>query len=433
MGKLSSADISSALEDFEETPKTWRPKKPKEKQIVKVNDQGGLLRYTDQGRAVRVWTASLDTNAWNQAQSFANLPFVHPKGLALMPDVHVGKDVPVGSVLPTLGVLVPAAVGVDIGCGMVACRLNLKANDLPDHLRPLRREIEKRVPVDAGGRHHEVPDHVMRAWMGLEGGWQQLAQKTPRAARPKAYEQLGTLGSGNHFIEVCVDQSQDVWVMIHSGSRGAGAQIGQHFIDAARRRVRENGTAVGHLGWLCEDDPLFEQYVFATHWAQSFAMDNRACMLQSVLGAFEHILEKPIAITGEAVNCHHNYIAKEHHNNEDVWITRKGAIRAGVGEWGIIPGAMGQESVIVKGKGHSESWCSCSHGAGRVMSRTAASQRFTAKDLRAQTTGVECRKDKAVVDEIPSAYKPLKTVLDEQRDLIEVVHRLKAVLCVKGI
>lgn len=326
------------------------------------------------------------------------------------------------------------AAGVFVhNCGMVAVRLNVNAKQLPDHLAKVRRLIERRVPLSAGGRHKEIPQHILQAWNPLAQGHKWLEEQHPRAFRPKAMEQLGTLGSGNHFIEVCLDESQQVWVMLHSGSRGAGSGVGQYFIDEALRRARLDGSAINGLGWLREEDPLFADYVQAVEWAQQFASINRQCMMHAAIEGLSEALGRPVEPTMHAVNCHHNYIAREKHYGGDVWVTRKGAIRAQKGDLGIIPSAMGQESFIVEGLGETSSFCSCSHGAGRVMSRSAAQGRFTAKDLRAQTTGVECRKDRSVVDEIPSAYKPIKRVMEDQRDLVVVKHRIKAVVCIKGV
>lgn len=740
MGKLNRAEIDKACGDVE------RRKKDKPKIVQEYpakNAVGPIVRYTEQGNPVKVWASHLDTNAWTQAQSFADMSFVHPKGLALMPDVHFGKGVPVGSVLPTVGAIVPAAVGTDIGCGVVAVRLNVNAKQLPDHLAKVRRLIERRVPLSAGGRHKEIPEHILQAWAPLAQGHKWLEEKHPRAFRPKAIEQLGTLGSGNHFIEVCLDESQQVWVMLHSGSRGAGSGVGQYFIDEALRRARLDGSAINGLGWLREEDPLFADYVQSVEWAQQFASINRQCMMHAAIEGLSEALGRPVEPTMHAINCfagetkvltwngsfsikdlagqthklltengkwieapikkfgqqnlmeitlsrsgvikkiratdnhrwilenvqrkptealtkdlkkgnrlqcsfpkpivtkidekgvargfvfgdgssngfksyanfcgdkdeqmmkffknfktprqyknvkrimslpldwkkeypsldeensillgwlagyfaadgdvgktgrptlssankenleyvrvlcsrlgigtfgirerirsgfgappspiylmgimrgdlsedffvldhhrenfntgknaaerrrwnvvevknlnitedvycavvegthtftledniltsncHHNYIAREKHYDGDVWVTRKGAIRAQKGDLGIIPSAMGQESFIVEGLGEESSFCSCSHGAGRVMSRSAAQGRFTAKDLRAQTAGVECRKDRSVVDEIPSAYKPIKRVMEDQRDLVVIKHRIKAVVCIKGV
>lgn len=326
------------------------------------------------------------------------------------------------------------AAGVFVhNCGMNAVRLDLNAKQLPDHLAKVRRLIERRIPLSAGGRHKEIPPYVLQAWKELEVGAKWLEEKYPRAFRKNAIEQLGTLGSGNHFVEVCLDESQQVWVMLHSGSRGAGAMIGQYFIEQALNRARAEGGAINGLGWLREEDPLFDGYVKAVEWGQRFAAINRECMMHATLEGISEAIGRPVQITSAAINTHHNYISREKHFNDDVWITRKGAISAQKGQMGIIPSAMGQESFIVEGLGENDSWCSCSHGAGRVMSRSAAKGRYTAKDLKEQTVGVECRKDRSVVDEIPSAYKPIKRVMEDQRDLVVVKHRIKAIICIKGV
>lgn len=436
MARLSRADIESACHPFDPPSanrhrETGYRKPPKS---LTRPGAGPAVRTTEAGRTVRIWASALDTAAWRQASEFADLPFVHPHGLALMPDVHPGKGVPVGCVLPTINALVPAAVGVDIGCGMIAVRLDLSASDLPENLRALRRAIELRVPVDKIGRHREPPPLAQEAWKQLSGGHDWLVQRHPRAALGASCPQhMGTLGSGNHFIEVCLDQYQHVWVMIHSGSRGIGAAVGRCFMDAAQRRVRENGeVAPGGMGWFLAEDPLFDGYVQAVSWAQQVAAVNRELMLAAVIDAMTQSMGRSITHQEQVVSCHHNYVSCEHHFGQEVWVTRKGAISARAGEMGIIPGAMGKESLIVAGLGNPESWCSCSHGAGRVLSRTAAKERFTVADLRQQTAGLECRKTRAFVDEIPAAYKPLSQVMADQQDLVEVRARLRAVLCVKG-
>jgi tRNA-splicing ligase RtcB len=434
MAKLSRADIESACSTKEMMPRQRvrrdrNPALPQSKPAV-----GALQRTTPGGRTIHVWTDALDTVAWKQAASFADLPFVHPHGVALMPDVHPGKGVPVGCVLPTVGALVPAAVGVDIGCGMIAVRLDVLAHQLPTSLRPLRSLIEASCAVDGFGRHKAPTEAALAAWQDLQPGHAWLASHhRPAALGLSSVRHLGSLGGGNHFIEVCVDQEHAVWVMLHSGSRGIGAAVGRHFIDAARRRVQENGgTTVAGLGWFDEADPWFADYARAVAWAQDVARVNRELMLSSVLEAMTTALGRPVRGLGQVVSCHHNYVSLEQHFGQQVWITRKGAISARAGEMGIIPAAMGKESLIVAGLGSQQAWCSCSHGAGRAMTRRAAKDRFTAADLRRQTNGVECRKTRDLVDEIPSAYKPLAQVMANQRDLVEVRHRIRAVLCVKG-
>lgn len=319
-------------------------------------------------------------------------------------------------------------------CGMVACRLSLKASDLPDSLSRLRSAIEQRVPT--GSESHKgdgvQPYYQLAASMPL--AVTDVFGRDPVKAGKKASSQLGTLGSGNHFIEVCTDENDDVWVMLHSGSRGIGNMIGSYYIDKAKELMERFHITLpdGDLAYLPQGDDLFEDYVAAVSWAQDYAMENRKTMLAAVLEAMKQEIRKEFTVTEEAINCHHNYVEKENHFGQNLWITRKGAIRAREGDLGIIPGSMGQRSYIVRGKGNKEAYCSCSHGAGRKMSRTAARKKFTIADLVAQTTGVECRKDDAVLDEIPGSYKDIDVVMKNQESLVNVVHTLKAVLCVKG-
>jgi len=325
--------------------------------------------------------------------------------------------------------IVPAAVGVDIGCGMNAVRTSLKANDLPDSLAALRHSIERGVPLGAGGQRRG------QKWVNpmLAERLQAITIKHPAIAKNQASGQIGSLGSGNHFIEVCLDENQHVWVMLHSGSRGVGNLIGRYFIERAKKVMQRHYMTLpdADLAYFAEDTDDFRDYVEAVHWAQDYALENRLQMMTVVLRALRHSV-KPFDVTHEAINCHHNYVERESHFGRNVWVTRKGAIRAREGDLGIIPGSMGQRSYIVRGKGNANSYHSCSHGAGRRMSRTAARKAFTIADLEAQTAGVECRKDGAVLDEIPGAYKDVDVVMANQRDLVEVVHTLKQVLCVKG-
>lgn len=389
-------------------------------------------------RPIKIWTDEVEDQALEQLKNLAGLPFIAPNGVAVMPDVHAGIGSTVGTVIATDRAIIPAAVGVDIGCGMNAVRLSLKAHQLPDSLKKIRDQIERDVPLGAGGRHQRdseitelaalLPiDDVPEAVAAIFGG-------ARYKALDKALPQLGTLGSGNHFIELCVDENQDVWVMLHSGSRGVGNMIGKHFIEKAKRRMEQFFITLpdSDLAYLPEDTEDFKDYVDAVSWAQDYALSNRKVMMQAVLKALERTIPTPFTITQEAINCHHNYVERENHFGRNLWVTRKGAIRAREGDLGIIPGSMGQRSYIVRGKGNPESYCSCSHGAGRVMSRSEAKRRFTLADLAAQTEGVECRKDEDVLDEIPGAYKRLDVVMENQKDLVEVVHTLKAVLCVKG-
>jgi tRNA-splicing ligase RtcB len=376
----------------------------------------------------------IEDSALAQLKNLARLPFIAPNGVAVMPDVHMGKGASVGTVIATDKAIIPSAVGVDIGCGMNAVRLSLKASDLPDSLLAIRHQIERDVPLGAGGAHKEVAGK-------FQGLYNTAPQKVIDSVSgshakflAKAGVQLGTLGSGNHFIELCIDENQDVWVMLHSGSRGIGNMIGNYFIEKAKKRMEQYFITLpdGDLAYLPEDTDDFNDYVEAVGWAQNYAFENRRVMMQSVLAALARTIPVEFTVTTEAINCHHNYVEKENHFGRNLWVTRKGAIRAREGDLGIIPGSMGQRSYIVRGKGNPESYCSCSHGAGRAMSRAEAKRRFTLADLEAQTSGVECRKDADVLDEIPGSYKPLDLVMANQKDLVEVVHTLQAVLCVKG-
>jgi tRNA-splicing ligase RtcB (3'-phosphate/5'-hydroxy nucleic acid ligase) len=397
-----------------------------------------IQQTIDQGRVpVKIYTDDVDPKAITQLLNVARLPFIHSH-VAAMPDVHVGIGATVGAVIPTKGAIIPAAVGVDIGCGMNAVRLSLKAGQLPDNLRPVRHAIEAAVPVgfDMHPEGRGAPASTLRA---LSGGLDLIVRKHPGILKMQKNvertwgRQLGTLGGGNHFIELCLDENDDVWVMLHSGSRGIGNIIGRYFIELARKDMGKHLANLPDrdLAYLQEGAEHFDDYVTAVQWAQDYAMTNRREMMRLILNA----LARPLplfALTKEAINCHHNYVAIEHHFGEDLFITRKGAIRAGVGELGIIPGSMGAKSYIVRGKGEPDSFCSCAHGAGRRMSRSQAKKKFDPQDLIAQTVGVECRKDAGVLDEIPGAYKPIDEVMANQADLVEVVHTLKQVVCVKG-
>lgn len=385
-------------------------------------------------RPIKAWTDDIEPEAMQQARNIARLPFIAPNGVALMPDVHAGIGSTVGTVIATDRAVVPAAVGVDIGCGMNAVRTSLKASDLPESLKDIRNQIERDVPLGPGGRHQRdsVTDDN---WRNRESLMSRFAKiDGPDVKQSTMAAQLGSLGSGNHFIELCLDEKQDVWVMLHSGSRGTGNRIGMHFIEKARREAERWMIALPHqdLAYLPEGSEHFDAYMAAVDWAQEYALENRAVMMDAVLAALRRHIPKDFTLTTEAVNCHHNYVEKESHFGKNLWITRKGAIRAREGDLGIIPGSMGQRSYIVRGKGNPESYCSCSHGAGRRMSRTQARKQFTVDDLIAQTEGVECRKDGSVLDEIPSSYKDIAVVMEQSKDLVDVVHILKQVLCVKG-
>lgn len=392
---------------------------------------------TDPGaRPIKIWTNDIEDEALVQAKNLARLPFIAGNGVALMPDVHAGKGSTVGSVIATDKAIIPAAVGVDIGCGMNAVRLSLKAADLPDSLTTIRHQIERDVPLGAGGAHQRT-ETLDRNYTRLPSDGGNLTRVLGTVSAnwfKKAGCQLGTLGSGNHFIELCIDENQDVWVMLHSGSRGIGNMIGSYFIEKAKRRMEQHFIHLpdGDLAYIPEDTDDFKDYMEAVEWAQNYALENRKVMMEVVLAALRRHISVEFTITQEAINCHHNYVARESHFGRNLWVTRKGAIRAREGDLGIIPGSMGQRSYIVRGKGNLESYCSCSHGAGRRMSRSAARKHFTVDDLRAQTAGVECDKTTDVLDEIPGAYKDIDVVMDNQSDLVEVVHVLKQVLCVKG-
>jgi tRNA-splicing ligase RtcB len=385
-------------------------------------------------RPIKVWTDEVEASALTQLKNLSRLPFINGNGVACMPDVHAGIGSTVGTVIATERAVIPAAVGVDIGCGMNAVRLSLKASDLPDNLKPLRDEIERRVPLGVGGAHDDSTDigeltpDLMRTVIDplYKGDYDKF--------HAKAASQMGSLGSGNHFIEVCIDENEDVWIMLHSGSRGIGNMIGTHYIAKAKRQMEQFFITLpdDNLAYFPEDTEDFDDYMYAVGWAQNYALENRRRMMIAVLEAMKQGIAKPFTITQEAINCHHNYVEKEHHFGRNMWVTRKGAIRAREGDLGIIPGSMGQRSYIVRGKGDLQSYCSCSHGAGRSMSRAEAKRRFSLADLIAQTEGVECRKDEGVIDEIPASYKDIDQVMANQTDLVEVVHQLKQVLCVKG-
>lgn len=397
------------------------------------------------GDRVRFWTGSMSVEdaAVKQLHNISQLPILAGH-IAVMPDVHMGKGATVGSVIPTESAVIPSAVGVDIGCGMVAVRTGLKASDLPDSLASMRAAIEKAVPVGFAyhqdqlsiGHESVQAAELQRRYDGLMAGYHGLALFTGigHFDAKRMTQQVGTLGGGNHFIEVCLDETQQVWLMLHSGSRNVGKTIGEAAMESAKKHVAGLGLDLADkdLAWLDDGTEAFEQYTTALSWAQDYARLNRDVMLHLVIKAIEAELGRKLGITDEAVNCHHNYLSKEEFGGKSVWVTRKGAVSARKGQLGIIPGSMGAKSFIVCGKGHEAAYCSCSHGAGRKMSRAAAKRYFTMDDLAEQTAGVECRKDDAVVDEIPGAYKDIEAVMDAQADLVDVKHTLKQVLCVKG-
>jgi tRNA-splicing ligase RtcB len=385
---------------------------------------------------VKVYTKDLDEKSRQQLVNVSRLPIVHHH-VAAMPDVHLGIGATVGSVIPTLRAIIPAAVGVDIGCGMLAARLSLTANDIDESsLKKVFAQISRDVPV--GFEQHEDRDTRDQAAKPFKRGLRAILDKHPgvekRVGKKSSWvRQMGSLGGGNHFIELCLDESQRVWVMLHSGSRGIGNAIGTYFIALAKQDAERHQLQLPDrdLAYFPEGARHFDDYVQAVGWAQDYARANRAEMLDLVLEALRRHLPA-FEVTTEAVNCHHNYVERERHYGEDVWVTRKGAIRAREGELGIIPGSMGTRSYIVRGRGSAESFQSCAHGAGRRMSRNQAGKQFTVADLESQTAGVVCRKDRGVLDEIPGAYKDIDEVMANQADLVEVVHTLKQVLCVKG-
>lgn len=396
------------------------------------------------GGLVKAWVdgVQFEDSAKQQVFNVASLPFVH-KHVAVMSDVHAGIGATVGSVIATRGAIVPAAVGVDIGCGMMAVKTTLKASQLPDNLHQVRLDIEAAVPhgrTQNGGKGDRgawcnPPDEIINRWDSLSARYQDLVGKHPKAQGYNSYNHLGTLGTGNHFVEVCIDENDDVWVMLHSGSRGPGNKIGQYFIEQAKKEMERYfiGSYLPDqdLSYLVENTEIFDDYVDAVDWAQDFAYENRKAMMHSTLNAMRKTLPD-FSLTETAVNCHHNYVARENHFGTNVLVTRKGAVRARDGDLGIIPGSMGTGSFIVRGKGNVDSFHSCSHGAGRVMSRTAAKKAITVEDHVKAMAGIEARLDEDVIDESPAAYKPIGDVMAAQSDLVEIVHRLKQVVNVKG-
>ncbi|MGN6183770.1 MAG: RtcB family protein [Thermoanaerobaculia bacterium] len=396
------------------------------------------------GVPVKAWTRGVQVEdaAKQQLLNVARLPFIH-KWIAAMPDVHWGMGATVGSVIPTKKAIIPAAVGVDIGCGMMAVRTTLEASQLPDNLHSIRTAIESAVPhgrTDNGGKNDRgawrtPPQAQNETWSQLKPRYDRIVEKHPKLGRGNDLNHLGTLGTGNHFIEVCLDEAGHVWFMLHSGSRGVGNRIGSYFIELAKGDMQRFYINLPdqNLAYFPHGTEHFDDYVEAVHWAQDFAMQNRRLMMDAVVAAVRSSgAVPPFDTTEEVVNCHHNYVAIEHHYGENVFVTRKGAVRAKEGDMGIIPGSMGAKSFIVRGKGNPESFHSCSHGAGRAMSRAEAKRRFTIDDHMKATAGVECRKDADVIDETPAAYKSIDAVMNAQSDLVDVVHTLRQVVCVKG-
>ncbi|NLD10120.1 MAG: RtcB family protein, partial [Xanthomonadaceae bacterium] len=393
---------------------------------------------------IKMWTKGVPVEeaAKEQLIKTASLPIIF-KHLAVMPDVHYGLGSTVGSVIPTQKAIIPAAVGVDLGCGMMAVKTSLVASDLPDNLKPLRIALETAIPHGRSGNGKrkkdvgawdEPPKIVDRYWAKLEPRFKALTDKYPRFIKTNNYKHLGTLGTGNHFVEVCLDLEGGVWIMLHSGSRGVGNAIGSYFIEIAKKEMEQHLANLpdANLAYLEEGSQYFNDYVNAVEWAQEYARFNREVMMHNAILAMRSVIEKTFTIEEEAVNCHHNYVEKETHFGEEIYVTRKGAVSARKGELGIIPGSMGAKSYIVRGLGNETSFCSCSHGAGRVMSRTQAKKRFSLEDHKRATEGVECRKDRDVIDETPMAYKDIDAVMAAQQDLVEVVYQLKQIVCVKG-
>ena len=398
----------------------------------------------EKGVRIRAWTrgVALDDKARIQLFNVAQMPFVF-RWIAAMPDVHWGIGATGGNVIPTKGAIIPAAVGVDIGCGMIALQTSLNARHLPDNLRSIRNSIEKAVPhgrTNRGGRGdrgawHDIPVRNQEIWATLKPRYDALVSKHPKLGKGNDVNHLGTLGTGNHFIEVCLDEGDRVWFMLHSGSRGVGNRMGSYFIELARRDMKKFFINLpdADLAYFTEHTEHFDDYVEGVEWAQEYAKWNRRLMMEQVVGAVRNSSDvPPFDAELEVINCHHNYVAREKHYGENVLVTRKGAVRAREGDMGIIPGSTGARSYIVRGKGNPESFNSCSHGAGRAMSRTEAKRRFTLEDHVRMTEGVECRKDSDVIDETPGAYKPIEAVMAAQSDLVEVVHTLRQVVCVKG-
>ena len=394
------------------------------------------------GAPLKMWTRGVpvEEQALQQLRNLASLPFIHSH-IAAMPDVHWGMGATVGSVIATKGAIIPAAVGVDIGCGMMAVQTTLRADQLPDNLHDIRTAIEEAVPhgrTDNGGKNDrgawgKMPKPHAARWQTLADDYKRIVEKHPKAENSNHARHMGTLGTGNHFIEVCLDEREQVWVMLHSGSRGAGNRIGMYFIERAKKEMERWFIQLPDqdLAYFPEGSVLFDDYVEAVGWAQNFALQNRNAMMGAVVAALADNMPG-FGVTETAVNCHHNYVARENHFGSNVWLTRKGAVRAREGDLGIIPGSMGARSYIVRGKGNAQSFSSCSHGAGRRMSRGQAKKSFTLEDHAKATKGVECRKDEGVLDETPGAYKDIDAVMDAQEDLVDIVHALKQIVCVKG-
>lgn len=384
----------------------------------------------------------IDEKTIQQAKTYCSMPFV--THASLMPDAHYGKGSTVGSVVATQKVIIPAMVGVDIGCGMMAVKTSLKAEDLPSSLKFMRQNIESLIPHgrsnkggknDKGSWRHRIPKEVESRWnQELKTDFEKIGEKHPKIKKSNHINHLGSLGGGNHFIEVCLDLKNSVWIMLHSGSRGVGNRIGTYFISLAKEDMKKHFINLPDedLAYIPEKSSYFQDYFHTLLWAQKYAKINREIMMDRAITAVRDNVKIPFQITDQAINCHHNYVTKETHYNKEFWVTRKGAVKAGKGDMGIIPGSMGAKSFIVRGKGNRDSLQSCSHGAGRLMSRNEAKRSFNKTDMKEQTKGIECKKDSSVIDEIPKAYKPIEKVMAAQSDLIEVVTELRQIICVKG-
>lgn len=416
------------------------------KKVISTSKDGKPL-----AAVAKVWTDDIDEVALDQLRALGTLPFVF-KHIAVMPDVHAGKGSTIGSVIATKGAITPATVGVDLGCGMAAYRIpGLRPEQLEGKLPRLRAAIERAVPVGHASHRGEIGLKKLNTQelTGLLTGKEQVFERAKSLtgkqkllqSLDKVAPQMGTLGGGNHFIEICVSKNNEVWLMLHTGSRGVGNLVAQYHIDVAQGLMKKAFINLPNpdLAYLWEGSSEFDHYVSDMLWAQEFAYLNRRSMgrlvLDELIGMFDLRDDQGGQLQAEAlpfIDCHHNYVAREHHYGENVWVTRKGAVRANAKDFGIIPGSMGARSFIVKGRGAAESFCSCSHGAGRRLSRTKAKSLYSAADLRQQTEGIECRKDDGVLDEIPAAYKDIDVVMQEQSDLVEVVEELRQLICVKG-
>lgn len=381
---------------------------------------------------IKIWTDQIESEALNQLYRLSSLPFIH-NHIAVMPDVHAGIGSTIGTVIATKGAIIPSAVGVDIGCGMCALQLPFKIDVISDKFKQIRGAIERTIPL--GTDVNKSLNSTTRNYFDRLGELKCFDQASKEFKR--ALLALGSLGGGNHFIEICYDEQENAWLMLHSGSRNIGKTVADFHINKAKGYIKNYFINLPdpNLAYLVQGTMEFNDYVHDMHWCQLYAKFNRQEMLNRILREIAYIVYKDFDVSrfnGLRVDCHHNYSQMEEHYGAKVFVTRKGAVSAQNGEFGIIPGSMGAKSFIVKGKGNIESFCSCSHGAGRVMSRTQARKTFVKEDLISQTRGVECRKDISLIDEIPSAYKSIEEVMDNQTDLVDIVYALKQVVCIKG-